>query len=97
MMYYRCDVCRKECGGGPGELHYPPEVFLKVDRLPGVDVQTRREVCSAACLARALCEMADKIGEQREEIRIVEAPGDRCGGSRVLPNDQVCPGCRACL
>ncbi len=32
----------------------------------------------------------------RADIEIVSAPGDRCDGSRVLPNDMACPGCRAC-
>ncbi len=35
-------------------------------------------------------------GNKPERITIVEAPGDRCGGSKVLPGGELCPGCRAC-
>jgi hypothetical protein len=30
------------------------------------------------------------------DIEIVEAPGDRCGNTRRLPDGSPCPGCRAC-
>lgn len=30
------------------------------------------------------------------KIEVVEAPGDRCGNSRKLPDGSPCPGCRAC-
>ena len=31
-----------------------------------------------------------------QQIKIVEAPGDRCGNTKTLPDGQPCPGCRAC-
>lgn len=33
-----------------------------------------------------------KVGE----IEVVEAPGDRCGNTKKLPDGSKCPGCRAC-
>lgn len=29
-------------------------------------------------------------------IEVVEAPGDRCGNTKRLPDGSPCPGCRAC-
>jgi hypothetical protein len=30
------------------------------------------------------------------DIEVVEAPGDRCGNTKRLPDGSACPGCRAC-
>jgi hypothetical protein len=34
--------------------------------------------------------------ERSARIEIVPAPGDRCGGARVLADGSTCPGCRGC-
>jgi hypothetical protein len=46
--------------------------------------------------AHAECRIARR--DYRPAIEVVPAPGDRCGGSKLLANEggRRCPGCRAC-
>ncbi len=48
------------------------------------------------CRDERLCRLRRNASRSSPKIIIVEAPGDRCGGSRVLLDGERCPGCRAC-
>lgn len=60
----------------------------------------RKKVHDEDCPVREFIEAApDALGlfsTAPRAIEVVEAPGDRCGNTKKLPDGSACPGCRAC-
>lgn len=55
----------------------------------------RKKVHDEDCPVREYLE-ATEDRFRGSNILIVEAPGDRCGNTKRLPDGSACPGCRAC-
>jgi len=121
----RCDTCKREVPWG-SEIRYLLKIESSGTTLGSAGVLLNlgwSEACSEKCaLEKIAAEVAKRraaIGSPstaqtettRRDIRIVEAPGDICGGSKIVPpfrdfgpgpdgknlrGGEKCPGCRAC-